>query len=131
MVANRAAAAVRGECSDALCRADRPDAGSIAEFGFNVPRLVDERGVLIAGHGRLLAARKLHLAEVPVIRLDHLTDAQARAFRIADNQIAVNADWDEATLSAELARLKEDGFDLDLLWRHAVGRTRLSARSAT
>ncbi len=90
-------------------------AGSIAEFGFNVPCLVDERGVLIAGHGRLLAARKLHLAEVPVIRLDHLTDAQARAFRIADNQIAVNADWDEATLSAELARLKEDGFDLDLL----------------
>lgn len=90
-------------------------AGSIAEFGFNVPCLVDERGVLIAGHGRLLAARKLGLAEVPVIRLDHLTDAQARAFRIADNQIAVNAGWDDATLSAELARLKEDGVDLELL----------------
>src|SRR5581483_12426553 len=68
-------------------------AGSIAEFGFNVPCLVDERGVLIAGHGRLLAARKLGLTDVPVIRLDHLTDAQARAFRIADNQIAVNAGW--------------------------------------
>lgn len=88
---------------------------SIAEFGFNVPCLVDERGVLIAGHGRLLAARKLGLTEVPVIRLDHLTDAQARAFRIADNQIAVNAGWDDATLSAELARLKEDGVDLELL----------------
>jgi DNA modification methylase len=90
-------------------------AGSIAEFGFNVPCLVDERGVLIAGHGRLLAARKLGLADVPVIRLDHLTDAQARAFRIADNQIAVNAGWDDATLSTELARLKEDGVDLELL----------------
>jgi DNA modification methylase len=90
-------------------------AGSIAEFGFNVPCLVDDRGVLIAGHGRLLAARKLGLSEVPVIRLDHLTDAQARAFRIADNQIAVNAGWDDATLSAELARLKEDGVDLELL----------------
>jgi DNA modification methylase len=90
-------------------------AGSIAEFGFNVPCLVDERGVLIAGHGRLLAARKLGITDVPVIRLDHLTDAQARAFRIADNQIAVNAGWDDATLSAELARLKEDGVDLELL----------------
>lgn len=90
-------------------------AGSIAEFGFNVPCLVDERGVLIAGHGRLLAARKLGLAEVPVIRLDHLTDAQARAFRIADNQIALNAGYDEATLLAELARLREDGIDLELL----------------
>jgi len=90
-------------------------AGSIAEFGFNVPCLVDERGVLIAGHGRLLAARRLGLSEVPVIRLGHLTDAQARAYRIADNRIALNADWDEALLAAELARLKEDGADLDLL----------------
>jgi DNA modification methylase len=90
-------------------------AGSIAEFGFNVPCLVDERGVLVAGHGRLLAARRLGLAEVPVIRLGHLTDAQARAFRIADNQIALNAGWDDAMLAAELARLKEDGVDLDLL----------------
>lgn len=63
-------------------------AGSIAAFGFNVPCLVDERGVLIAGHGRLLAARRLGLDDVPVIRLKHLTDAQARAFRIADNRIA-------------------------------------------
>ena len=90
-------------------------AGSIAEFGFNVPALVDERGVLIAGHGRLLAARKLGLAEVPVIRLAHLTDAQARAYRLADNQIALNAGWDDSLLAAELARLQEDGVALDLL----------------
>ena len=90
-------------------------AGSIAEFGFNVPCLVDDRGVLIAGHGRLLAARRLGLTDVPVIQLGHLTDAQARAFRIADNQIALNAGWDDALLAAELSRLKEDGVDLDLL----------------
>jgi DNA modification methylase len=63
----------------------------------------------------LLAARRLGLTDVPVIRLSHLTDAQARAFRIADNRIADNGGWDEAALSAELARLTEDGFDLDLL----------------
>jgi DNA modification methylase len=62
-------------------------AGSIAELGFNVPCLVDERGVLIAGHGRLIAAKRLGLSDVPVIRLAHLTDAQARAFRLADNRI--------------------------------------------
>ena len=90
-------------------------AGSIVEFGFNVPVLVDERGVLIAGHGRLLAARHLGLAEVPVIRLDHLTDAQARAYRLADNQLALNAGWDDELLSAELARLQEEGFGLDLI----------------
>ncbi|CAA7615742.1 site-specific DNA-methyltransferase [Magnetospirillum sp. UT-4] len=90
-------------------------AGSIAEFGFNVPVLVDERGVLIAGHGRLLAARHLGLAEVPVIRLDHLTDAQARAYRLADNQLALNAGWDDELLAAELARLQEEGFSLDLI----------------
>jgi ParB-like chromosome segregation protein Spo0J len=90
-------------------------AGSIAEFGFNVPCLVDERGVLVAGHGRLLAAQRLGLSLVPVIRLDHLTDAQARAYRIADNQIALNSGWDDALLSAEVARLKEDGVDLELL----------------
>lgn len=90
-------------------------AGSIAEFGFNVPCLVDDRGVLIAGHGRLLAAQRLGLQEVPVIRLGHLTDAQARAYRLADNRITLNGDWDDALLSAELARLKDDGVDLELL----------------
>jgi DNA modification methylase len=90
-------------------------AGSIAEFGFNVPCLVGDRGVLIAGHGRVLAAKRLGLQQVPVIRLGHLTDAQARAFRLADNRIALNAGWDEALLAAELDRLKEDGVALDLL----------------
>jgi DNA modification methylase len=90
-------------------------AGSIAEFGFNVPCLVDERGVLIAGHGRLIAAKRLGVSDVPVIRLAHLTDAQARAFRLADNRIALNAGWDETLLAAELGRLKEDGVDLELL----------------
>jgi DNA modification methylase len=90
-------------------------AGSIAEFGFNVPCLVDDRGVLIAGHGRILGAKRLGLQQVPVIRLGHLTDAQARAFRLADNRIALNAGWDEELLAAELDRLKEDGADLNLL----------------
>ncbi|MGE5536051.1 MAG: site-specific DNA-methyltransferase [Acidobacteriota bacterium] len=90
-------------------------AGSIAEFGFNVPCLVDERGVLIAGHGRVLGAKRLGLERVPVIRLGHLTDAQARAFRLADNRIALNAGWDDELLSAELERLKEDGLNLSHL----------------
>jgi hypothetical protein len=92
-------------------------AASIVEFGFNVPCLVDERGVLVAGHGRLLAARRLGLAQVPVIRLAHLTDAQARAFRIADNQIALNAGWNEELLAAELARLLRGPFE----WREPDG----------
>ncbi|OJU26692.1 MAG: DNA methylase [Nitrobacter sp. 62-13] len=90
-------------------------AGSIAEFGFNVPCLVDDRGVLIAGHGRIVAAKRLGLQQAPVIRLGHLTDAQARAFRLADNRIALNAGWDDELLSVELERLKEDGVDLALL----------------
>src|SRR3979411_499230 len=70
-------------------------AASIAEFGFNNPILVDTKSGIIAGHGRLLAARKLHLAEVPVIVLDHLTEAQKRAYILADNQLALNAGWDD------------------------------------
>src|SRR6266404_6169078 len=66
-------------------------AASIAEFGFNNPILVDTKAGIIAGHGRLLAARKLQRTEVPVIVLDHLTDAQKRAYVIADNQVALNA----------------------------------------
>ena len=90
-------------------------AGSIAAFGFNVPCLVDEHGVLIAGHGRLLAARQLELKTVPVIRLEHLSEAQARAFRIADNRIAENASWDDELLGAEFQWLREEAeFDLDL-----------------
>ena len=86
--------------------------GSIAEFGFTVPCLVDERGVLIAGHGRLLAAKRLGMTEVPVIRLAHLTEAQARAYRLADNRIALNAGWDEKLLAVELGELR--ALDMDL-----------------
>src|SRR6202166_3553014 len=75
-------------------------AASIAAFGFNSPILVDSNAGIIAGHGRLLAARKLGLKEVPVIVLDHLTEAQKRAYIIADNQLALNAGWDEETLRA-------------------------------
>ena len=90
-------------------------AGSIAEFGFVNPVLVGDDGVLVAGHGRILAARKLGLHEAPVIVLAHLTPTQRRALMIADNQIALNAGWNEELLSAELASLKEESFDLELL----------------
>jgi ParB-like chromosome segregation protein Spo0J len=90
-------------------------AGSIAEFGFVKPVLVGDDGVMVAGHGRVLAARKLGLAEVPVIVLSHLTPAQRRALMIADNQIATNAGWNDEMLTAELAALRDEGVDLGLL----------------
>ena len=90
-------------------------AASIAEFGFNNPILVDTKAGIIAGHGRLLAARKLQLPEVPVIVLDHLTEAQKRAYIIADNQLALNAGWDESLLQAELAALREEDFNIRLI----------------
>src|SRR5262245_65636200 len=91
-------------------------AASIREFGFNVPCLVNDAGELAAGHGRVLAAKRLGLADVPVIRLSHLTEAQLRAFRLADNRIALNSDWDLALLTSELARLtQEDAIDPALL----------------
>jgi DNA modification methylase len=90
-------------------------AASIAEFGFNVPVLLDDAGVLIAGHGRVLAAKRLGLDAVPAIRLSHLTEMQARAYRIADNQIALNSGWDETLLAEELRALQADDMDLSLL----------------
>ena len=90
-------------------------AASIADFGFVNPVLVDAAGVLVAGHGRVLAAKRLGLASVPAIRLSHLTEAQARALRLADNQIALNSGWDEALLATELARIRDEGFDLAAL----------------
>ena len=89
-------------------------AASIREFGFTNPVLIDEANGIIAGHGRVLAARKLKLTEVPCIRLAHLTEAQKRAYVIADNKLALNAGWDEAMLKLELADLKALDFDLDL-----------------
>src|SRR5437667_410470 len=90
-------------------------AASIAEFGFNNPILVDSKAGIIAGHGRLLAARKLGLKEVPVIILDHLSEEQKRAYIIADNQLALNAGWDEDLLRIELAALQEENFDVSLI----------------
>jgi DNA modification methylase len=90
-------------------------AASIAEFGFNNPILVDTEAGIIAGHGRLLAARKLGLQEVPVIVLDHLSETQKRAYIIADNQLALNAGWDEDLLRIELAALQAEEFDLGLI----------------
>ena len=90
-------------------------AGSIAEFGFVNPVLVGDDGVIVAGHGRILAARKLGLDQAPVIVLAHLSPTQRRALMIADNQIASNSGWDDEMLAAELAALKEEDFDLDLL----------------
>src|SRR5450432_1136772 len=90
-------------------------AASIAEFGFNNPILVDTKAGIIAGHGRLLAARKLQLTEVPVIVLDHLTETQKRAYVIADNQLAMNAGWDDTLLAAELAALRQEEFDVSLI----------------
>lgn len=90
-------------------------AASIAEFGFVNPILVDSRDGIVAGHGRLLAARKLGLAEVPVIVLDHLSETQRRAYVLADNRLALNAGWDDEMLAAELAEIEGDGFDLGLI----------------
>jgi hypothetical protein len=88
-------------------------AGSIREFGFTNPILIDEKNGIIAGHGRLLAARKLNLDDVPCIRLEGLTEAQKRAYVIADNKIALNAGWDEKLLALELKELGDLGFDTD------------------
>jgi DNA modification methylase len=90
-------------------------AASIAEFGWTSPILTSRDGIIIAGHARLLAARKLHMTEVPVIVLDHLTETQRRALVLADNRLALNAGWDEEMLRVELEALREDDFNLDLL----------------
>lgn len=89
-------------------------AASIKEFGFTNPVLIDETGSIIAGHGRVMAARKLAIADVPSIRLTHLTEAQKKAYVIADNKLALNAGWDDEMLAVELTDLKDMGFDLDL-----------------
>lgn len=90
-------------------------AASIKEFGFVNPILLDERDVIIAGHGRLMAARKLGMNTVPVIYLRHLNETQRRALIIADNRIALNAGWDEELLKLELEALQLEDFNLDLL----------------
>ncbi len=89
-------------------------ASSIKEFGFTNPVLIDKENTIIAGHGRLLASKKLGLKEVPTILLENLTEAQKKAYIIADNKLALNAGWDEELLSIELKELDELGYDTSL-----------------
>lgn len=90
-------------------------ASSMKEFGFTNPVLIDEQGGLIAGHGRIMAAKKLNISDIPCIVLDGLTEAQKKAYIIADNQLALNSGWDLDVLKLELETLNELDFDLDLL----------------
>ena len=87
-------------------------AASIKEFGFLNPVIVDGDNGIIAGHGRVLAAQKLGIAEVPAVEANHLTDAQRRAYVIADNRLALDAGWDDEMLRIEFGDLDADGFDL-------------------
>jgi len=89
-------------------------AASIKEFGFNNPVLIADDNSIIAGHGRVMAARKLGKNTVPAVRLSHLTEMQRKAYILADNKLALNADWDNSLLAIELADLKDLGFDTDL-----------------
>ena len=89
-------------------------ADSIEEFGFTNPILIDEKCSVIAGHGRLLAADLLGLNKVPTIQLDNLTEAQRRAYVIADNKLALNADWNMDNLMAEIKYLQDVDFDTDI-----------------
>jgi DNA modification methylase len=90
-------------------------AASIHEWGWTSPVLVTEQGMVIAGHGRVRAARKLGLAEVPVMVATGWTKAQIRAYALADNKLALNAGWDDAIVALEIAELQEIGFDIDLI----------------
>ena len=89
-------------------------AASIREFGFLNPIIVDGRNGIVAGHGRVMAAQKLGLSELPVIDASHLSEAQKRAYVIADNRLALDAGWDNEMLKIELQDLEADGFDLSL-----------------
>jgi DNA modification methylase len=89
-------------------------AASIKEFGFTNPILITGDGSIIAGHGRVMAAKKLNLTELPCIELDHLSDTQRKAYILADNKLALNAGWDNELLSLELEELKSLDFNLDL-----------------
>jgi ParB-like chromosome segregation protein Spo0J len=90
-------------------------ASSITQWGWTIPILVDENDEIIAGHGRVLAARLLNLDSVPVMVATGWTDAQIRAYRIADNKLALNAAWDVEMLASELTGLLNNNFDIDLM----------------
>ena len=89
-------------------------ASSIKEFGFLNPVLIDKDNGIIAGHGRVMAAQKLGLKEVPVLQIGHLSETQKRAYIIADNRLALDAGWDDEMLRVEFAELADDGFNLEL-----------------
>lgn len=93
----------------------REIAGSIAEFGWTNPVLIDHANVLVAGHGRVLAAELLKVPQVPCIRLGHLTETQVRAYRIADNRIPLNASWNPEMLGLEMRDLRLSEFNVKLL----------------
>ena len=90
-------------------------AASMKEWGWTNPILVDEQGQIIAGHGRVLAARKLGLSEVPVVIAEGWSEAKKKAYVIADNKLALNAGWDENLLRLEIDELKSLNFDLELI----------------
>jgi len=90
-------------------------AGSIRQFGFNAPILVDSQGSILAGHGRYLASLQLGLEKVPVVVLDHLSETEKRAYILADNKLAALSDWDDAALASELADLRDAEIDLGAL----------------
>lgn len=106
-------------------------AGSIKEFGFCNPVLIDKDGGIIAGHGRVLAAQKLGLKVVPTITLGHLSETQKRAYILADNKLALNAGWDDEMLKVELESLKADGFDMALAGFDDIELTGLLAPEPT
>ena len=90
-------------------------AASISEFGFTNPVLIDQDNGIIAGHGRVQAAKKISMDEVPCIRLSHLSEAQRKAYVIADNKLALNAGWDDELLKSEIETLQMMDFDIHLL----------------
>lgn len=90
-------------------------AKSIETFGFNVPVLIDAENNIIAGHGRVMAAKKLGMKDVPTLLIDHLTDDQKKAFILADNQITLNSTWDDKMLKSELNYLKDIDFDITVV----------------
>jgi len=95
-------------------------AASIKEFGWTNPILIDGENGIIAGHGRLLAARKLKHDKVPTIELKDLTEIQKKAYIIVDNKLALNAGWDREILSIELGSLQNDNFNIELLGFDAI-----------
>ncbi len=102
-------------CSKCSNTYKRTSAASIKEFGFINPVLIDKNNGIIAGHGRVEAAKKLNMETVPCIFVEHLTEIQKRAYILADNKLALDSGWDEEMLKIELEELSESNFDIDFL----------------